>query len=262
MERSTYALRIAYDGARFHGWQRLRGEPTVQQALEDALAGLLGEKVRVHGAARTDAGVHAEGQVASFSVRRALSPSDLLAVPVVPGVQIVAAARARSSFHARASATAKRYRYRFRWGPPSEERSFHLGRDAAPDWQRARAAVLELRELPHLSGLSSPATVRRAAPPLDACSLDVAQCEAQLIVTAAAFRKHEVRNLAGHLAAIALRLAEPESLARLARGTRPWRGATAPANRLTLLEVMYPDDLDPFTDEDRARSAEPAPPLR
>ena len=261
MERITYALRIAYDGACFRGWQRQRGERSVQQALEDALAGSLGEKVRVHGAARTDAGVHAEGQVASFSIRRALSSSDLLAVPVVPGLRIVAAARARPSFHARASAIAKRYRYRFGWGPGSEERSFHLG-DAPADWEHARAALSELRDLPHLSGLSSPASVRKPAPPLDAWSLDATPHQAQLIVTASAFRKHQVRNLAGHLAAIALGLAEPESLARLARGTRPWRGATAPAHGLTLLEVVYPDELDPFRDEDRARSAEPVPPLR
>jgi tRNA pseudouridine38-40 synthase len=261
MERLTYALRIAYEGARFRGWQRHFGEPTVQQALEDALAGSLGEKVRVHGAARTDAGAHAEGQVASFSIRRALSPSDLLAVPVVPGLQVVAAAQARPSFHARASAIAKRYRYRFAWGPSSAERSFHLG-SAAPDWERARIALAALRDLPHLSGLSSPASLRKPAPPLDAWSLDATHGEARLIVTAAAFRKHQVRNLAGHLAAIALGLAEPESLARLARSVRPWRGATAPAHGLTLLEVIYPRELDPFRDEDRARSTERAPLLR
>jgi tRNA pseudouridine38-40 synthase len=261
MERTTYALRIAYDGACFRGWQRQRGERTVQQALEDALAGSLGEKVHIHGAARTDAGAHAEGQVASFSIRRALSSRDLLAVPVDAGLRIVAAARAPPSFHARASAIAKRYRYCFSWGPPSEEgRSFHLG-DVTPDWDRARTALAALRELPHLSGLSSPASVRRPAPPLDAWSLEARRAQAQLVVTASAFRKHQVRNLAGHLAAIALGLAEPESLARMARATRPWRGATAPAQGLTLLEVIYGDELDPFRDEDRARSGGPAPPL-
>jgi tRNA U38,U39,U40 pseudouridine synthase TruA len=65
-------------------------------------------------------------------------------------------------------------------------------------------------------------------------------------VRAPAFRKHEVRNLAGHLAAVALGLAPPESLARLARGPRPWHGATAPPHGLTLLEVLYPPELDPF----------------
>jgi tRNA pseudouridine38-40 synthase len=254
-------MRIAYDGARFRGWQRQRGQPTVEQALEDALAGSLGEKVHVHGAARTDAGVHAEGQVASFSIRRALSPSDLLAVPVVAGLRIVSAARALPSFHARASASAKRYRYRYARSHLSDERVFRLG-SAAPDWNRARAALHALGGLRHLSGLASPSTVHKPAPPLQSWSLAADDEEAQLIVTAAAFRKHEVRNLAGHLAAIALGLAEPESLARLAGGVRPWRGAIAPPHGLTLLEVIYPDELDPFREAGRLPSAERAPPPR
>src|SRR5256885_681586 len=69
---------------------------------------------------------------------------------------------------------------------------------------------------------------------------------AELTVRAPAFRKHQIRNLAGHLAAVALGLATPESLAQLARGLRPWHGATAPAHGLTLLEVFYPPELDPF----------------
>ena len=67
-----------------------------------------------------------------------------------------------------------------------------------------------------------------------------------LEVTAKTFRKHEVRNLAGHLAAVALGLAAPESLALLAVRTRPWMGPRAPAHGLTLVEVLYPQDLDPF----------------
>src|SRR6266571_5133253 len=117
-ERRTYAVRLAYDGGAFRGWQRQPGRPTVQQALEDSLAAVLGERAQVHGAARTDAGVHAEGQVASFTLRRALPAGDLLAMPVPQGLRIDAAAPARRSFHARASAAGKRYRYRFAAGSP------------------------------------------------------------------------------------------------------------------------------------------------
>src|SRR5712691_11947718 len=81
-ERRTYAVRLAYDGGAFRGWQRQPGLPTVQQAFEDSIEAALGERVQVHGAARTDAGVHAEGQVASFTLRRALPAGDLLAMPV------------------------------------------------------------------------------------------------------------------------------------------------------------------------------------
>ena len=239
MERKPYALRLAYDGAAFRGWQRQPGVPTVQEAVEDALAALLGERVQVHGAARTDAGVHAEGQVASFAVRRGLSPGGLR---VPDGLRIVGAAGAPLAFHARSSAAGKRYRYRFAAGSPL---AWALG-PARPDWDRARAALEGLRGLPHLAGLASPSRGSRPAPPLDEWSLIAGPEGAELTVRAPAFRKHQIRNLAGHLAAVALGLATPESLAQLARGLRPWHGATAPAHGLTLLEVFYPPELDPF----------------
>jgi tRNA pseudouridine38-40 synthase len=245
MERRTYALRLTYDGAAFRGWQRQPGQPTVQQAVEDALAALLGDRTVVHGAARTDAGVHAEGQVASFSVRRAPALDELLGLRLPPGAAVAGAARASGSFHARASALAKRYRYVYIWGGTPGLREFHLGK-TEPDWDRARAALEGLRELTHLAGLSSPSRDRSPAPPLDGWSLVSGGGRAELIVRARRFRKHQVRNLAGHLAAVALGLAAPQSLPRLASGMRPWRGATAPPHGLTLLEVVYPPHLDPF----------------
>jgi len=213
--------------------------------VEDALAALLGERVQVHGAARTDAGVHAEGQVASFAVRRPLDPGELLGLRLPAGLRVAGAAAARPSFHARASATGKRYRYRFSWGGATAPRTFHLG-PGIPDWNRARAALDGLSGLPHLGGLASPARGRKPAPPLEDWNLEAAAQSAELVVRARAFRKHQVRNLAGHLAAVALGLAAPESLARHARGLRPWHGATAPPHGLTLLEVLYPPELDPF----------------
>src|SRR5262249_51319958 len=135
--RRTYALRLAYDGAAFRGWQRQPGLPTVEQATLDALAGLLAEEVRLHAAARTDAGVHAEAQVASFSMRRAFSARDLEALRLPAGLAITAAAPARPSFHARASASGKQYRYRFAAGSRT---AWDLGRKD-PDWERARAAL-------------------------------------------------------------------------------------------------------------------------
>src|SRR5258707_2288797 len=68
--KETFALELAYDGSAFRGWQRQPRMPTVQGALEDALPDLLGKRYAVQGASRTDAGVHAEGQVASFQCGR------------------------------------------------------------------------------------------------------------------------------------------------------------------------------------------------
>src|SRR3954463_9154236 len=112
MERLTYALARDYAGTGYIGWQRHPGRPTIQGALEEALASFLGERIQVYGAARTDAGVGAVRQVASFTVRRSIPPEALLAPPLPPGISLVAAARAPPGFHARSSAAGKRYRYR------------------------------------------------------------------------------------------------------------------------------------------------------
>lgn len=228
--KETFALLLAYDGSAFRGWQKQPGMPTVQGTLEDALRALLGTRPALHGASRTDAGVHAAGQVASLQSGRA---PDLDRLQLPPAIRLLRWARAHPSFHARSSAVGKRYRYEFR--------SFVRG---PANWERARAALRGLEGLAHLPGLCSPAKDHRPAPPLQQWALSD---DGVLEVRGSAFRKHEVRNLAGHLAAIALGLAAPESLRELAARNRPWMGARAPADGLTLLEVLYPPELDPFS---------------
>lgn len=237
--KRTYALKLAYDGGAFGGWQKQAGRLTVQGAVEDALRALLGKRYTLHGASRTDKGVHALGQVASFSSGR---DPELERLQLPPGARLLAAAVASPSFHARASAIGKRYRYRFCAGAPAES-AFFLGAAARPDWSRARQALEGLASLPEITGLASPSRDRKPAPPLSRWSLAETGV---LEVEGRAFRKHQVRNLAGHLAAVALGLAEPETLAALAKRARPWMGATAPPHGLTLVEVLYPRELDPF----------------
>lgn len=254
MQKRTYALKLAYDGGAFRGWQKQPGQVTVQGAVEDALRALLGKPYTLHGAARTDAGVHAAAQVASFASGR---DPDLSRLMLPAGLRLLAAASASSSFHARASSIGKRYRYRYCWGDPAPgaaaapehvaqpragREAFFLGAAAQPQWARAREALSELAALPEITGLASPSTDRKPAPPLLRWSLE----DGVLEVEARAFRKHQVRNLAGHLAAVALGLAAPGSLALLAKRARPWMGATAPPHGLTLVEVFYPRELDPF----------------
>jgi tRNA pseudouridine38-40 synthase len=119
----TYRLTLAYDGTDFAGWQAQAADRgrTVQGTLEDALARLTGgERVAVAGAGRTDAGVHALGQVASFAVAAAWDPADLLRAlnAVLPeDVRGLEAAACDEAFHARRSATGKLYRYTLDTGP-------------------------------------------------------------------------------------------------------------------------------------------------
>ncbi len=256
--RLPCALLLAYDGSAFRGWQRQPGMPTIQEAIERALGESLDRKVQIFGAARTDAGVHAQGQVCHF-VKEAVATeaaveqlSASLRSLLPSSVTVRAASLAHPSFHARSSAIGKSYRYRFSWGAPISMESrdaFQLGPTAMPDWSRARAALEEMSKLDALPGLSSPSTDRRPAPPLAQWNIAIDSADATrcaLSVAGPAFRKHQVRNLAGHLAAIALGLAEPDSLARLAARARPWMGACAPPHGLTLMRVDYPRELDPF----------------
>jgi tRNA pseudouridine38-40 synthase len=259
--RAVWVLALSYDGSDFRGWQRQPAMRTVQGTLETALASLTGRMPTVYGAARTDAGVHARGQVAHFAARPAETRAgpggldegrllDALREILPPSLRATKARLSPRSFHARASAIGKRYVYKFRWGPrdPSVpgEPAFDLGPRAAPDWERARAALTGLSGLALLPGLSSPSTDRRPAPGLKSWELRLAAHEAALDVCAPAFRKREVRNLAGHLATVALGLAAPETLAALAARSRPWMGATAPPHGLCLEEVLYPAAHDPF----------------
>ena len=265
MDRRPTALKLAYDGSGFKGWQRQPGLPTVQEAVERTLGEILEMKVEVFGAARTDAGVHADGQVCHL-VKQKVGPGEVAAlgealrIRLPPAIQLIAAAPAGPSFHARSSSCGKRYRYRFAWGavPPRPD-LFHLGNAAQPRWDLVRAALEGLVGLPALPGLSSPSKDRRPAPPLGSWALEERAAEGRadgngnanggfctLSVAGPAFRKHQIRNIAGHLAAVALGFAAPETLALLAKRTRPWMGATAPPQGLTLVHVDYPPGVDPF----------------
>ena len=125
-------MRIAYDGSRFYGWQRQDGFASVQEALEDALAALLGERLGVQGAGRTDTGVHALRQVANVHLETQLPDERLrhaLNAHLCEGVVIDRLETCRDDFHARFDARLKRYGYvlwttRFR--PPFGRRGLYF----------------------------------------------------------------------------------------------------------------------------------------
>src|SRR5215467_11338127 len=125
-------ITIAYDGASFHGWQYQPGVATIQGSINEAARKITQEKIVVHGASRTDAGVHALGQVAHFKTHSALSPIEFqraLNALLPPAIRIVVAEEMGQDFHARWSAQGKTYRYRIYRGrvlPPFEHgRALH-----------------------------------------------------------------------------------------------------------------------------------------
>jgi tRNA pseudouridine38-40 synthase len=110
-----FKLIIAYDGTDFHGWQIQSNKPTIQGEIVNVLRRITQENVQLHGAGRTDAGVHALGQVGSFRTQSALSAAEFqraLNALLPPTIRIVAAEEVGPDFHARWSARGKIYRYR------------------------------------------------------------------------------------------------------------------------------------------------------
>ncbi len=125
----TWKLTLAYDGTEFSGWQVQPGERTVQGELQAALGRIAGESPLPQGSGRTDAGVHALAQVASFTLAAPIPAENLqraLNRTLPASIRILEARRVRSAFHARHSAVAKTYEYRVfleKSGPRSEDRS-------------------------------------------------------------------------------------------------------------------------------------------
>ena len=259
--KTTVRLTIAYDGAPFAGWQRQKGVATVQQAVEEALAHLTRADVVVHGAGRTDAGVHALGQVGHLGIRGEpdVPLSDLPIRALVTGanhflppqIRVLSARRLDTSsreFHARKSAIGKRYVYRLHQGavvPPFEAlRSLHVRR--ALD-VRAMSDALEALSGRHdfsafaIAGGSHTQGVRR----MFSARLD-ASSEGHLRVEfwGQGFLRGMVRSLVGTLVEIGRGERPAEDMARLLEPgrTRDEAGFTAPAHGLCLERVVYPND--------------------
>ncbi len=244
----TFRLVVAYDGTAFHGWQRQPARRTVQGTLERALTEALGdEQVRITGAGRTDAGVHARGQVASFSSPTRLPASAL--APVVnrrlpDDVWVRAASVAEPGFNARHAAIARHYAYHLAGGE-----DVLLRRIA---WYPRRALTVEalhraVRELEGEHDFSAfQATGSTAVTPR--CHLLRARVTpwetgARVEVTADHFLYHMVRNIVG-TAVAAAETDDPAAAMRavLASRDRGRGGITAPPQGLVLEAVFYPGE--------------------
>lgn len=246
-----YRVTLAYDGTDFLGWQSQAtgtGVRTVQGELENALARLAGagERVAVAGAGRTDAGVHADGQVASFELVRAMDPEDLVRAlnALLPrDVRVLDAALPVAGFHARRSAVSKVYRYVLDIGPvqlPTRRRTAgHVPWQLEPERVHAAAALyLGRHDFKSLasSGGSVETTVRcvtRSEACFDGGTL-VYEVEAD------GFLRKMVRSLVGGLVSAGRATVTTEELraALEARDRRRWP-PPAEARGLTLVCVRY-----------------------
>ena len=252
----NFRLTIQYDGTDFAGWQtQARGERTVQGELERALALLEGGPVVAHGAGRTDAGVHAEGQVASARLRREWGPGQLCAAingNVGRDLRVIKVEAAPEEFHARFSARGKTYRYRIfneQFASPFFARYAHHEPRRLNVGRMRECAALFVGEHDWTAFSSAQAEVGnrvRNLTRLEVCERFSASGRGRVVeITAGAegFLRYMVRSIAGTLLAAGRGESGEDEISRaLATGDRALAGATAPARGLTLIEVLYEGD--------------------
>ena len=240
---SRFALLLAYDGAAFHGFQRQPDQRTVEGELVRAL-GEVGLPAGLSFASRTDAGVHAEGQVVVARAPAQTSCESLatsLGAALPEDVHLRLVRPAPAKFHPRWQAVGKRYRYTLArtpspraWSLPALDRSLFAG------------ALAELARAPCLDGLTAAGAPPKPAPPLDSFVLRDEGDRLVVELEGRAFRRYALRHLIGAAVACAQGERTLESLAALAAGPPPYRALRAPADGLVLETVRYPPDLDPF----------------
>ena len=244
---TRWKLTLEYDGRPFVGWQRQDNGPSVQAALERAVEAFCGETVTLFAAGRTDAGVHATGQVAHVDIAKEATADTvrdavnfhLKPLPVV----VLSAEAAADDFHARFSATMRHYRYRIlnRRPPPALDlgRVWHVGTplDAGAMHDAAQ----------HLIGKHDFTSFRAVAcqadspiKTLDALSVATAGEEIHVGARARSFLHHQVRNIVGTLKLVGEgKWTAADVATALAARDRGRAGPTAPAEGLYLTHVDY-----------------------
>lgn len=243
----TLKLTIAYDGTNYVGWQRQENGLSVQQLIEDALQPMCGDDVPVvMGAGRTDAGVHASGQVASVRVAFDHPPNAVhraLNVRLPADVRILAVEEADPRFHARFDAAGKSYRYRIATDrvllPFDRWFVWHMPQPCDVDAMRAAASVL-LGRHDFSSFQASGSTVLDGWRTLERVHVERVGSEIHIEVDGDGFLRHMVRIVVGTLVDIGVGHRSVDSMGSvLAACDRQHAGRTAPPHGLMLVRIKY-----------------------
>jgi len=251
----VHRLILSYRGGAYAGWQRQENALSVQEVVETALASLLGEAVRVVGASRTDAGVHARGQAAHLELARPFPLAALVHgtnrfLPV--DVRVLAADRMPDGFHARKHAASKVYSYRLSRAEVLSplDAPFVVRVDPRVDPALLAAAAACLPGRHDFSAFAAAGgSHRQPFRRILAAAWSEAGPELRFTIEGEGFLRGMVRALVGTLIEVGLGRRRPEDLAGLLAGApRAAAGATAPAHGLVLERVIYPPNWSPLAD--------------
>ena len=239
-------LDICYEGTRYRGWQRLGNtDNTIQGKLETALSRILDEPIEISGSGRTDAGVHARGQVANFHCESDMSAAEILSALrryLPEDIGIYSCKEVSPRFHARLNAKEKTYLYRI-WNsekPCVFERRFVAQFPEALDVDAMQQAAAHLCGEHDFSAFCGNPKFKKSTVRFIR-SIEIQRCgaELQIRVTGNGFLHSMVRIIVGTLIEVGRGERNPESLRALFSGKRADAGFLAPAQGLCLQEVYY-----------------------
>ena len=243
----NFKITIEYDGTRYHGWQRQKNDRTIQEEIEKAVLAITGQNVSLTGSGRTDAGVHAYGQVANFKCETNLAAQDLLGglnSLTADDIVIHSCEEVAAAFHARYDVKSKIYKYKIfnRPSPAAIGRHYawHIRKELDLEAMRAACAYLiGSHDFMAFEGAGSPRshTTRSV---FKANLVDEGDGYLAFEIEADGFLRFMVRNIVGTLVNVGLAKITPDDFKRILESrNRNQAGATAPAHGLFMLRVTY-----------------------
>ena len=239
-------LDICYDGTRYRGWQRLPGkDDTIQGKLETTLSRILGEDIEISGSGRTDAGVHAKGQVANFHCESTMKAEEILLklrMYLPEDIGIYSCRDVSERFHARLNAKEKTYRYRI-WNstaPCVFDRRFVAAMPGQLNLDAMACAADRLQGEHDFSAFCGNAKMKKSTVRYIR-SIDIRKNGDEIVIdiTGNGFLHNMVRILVGTLIEVGRGVRQPDSIPALFGGKRADAGFLAPAQGLCLMEVFY-----------------------
>lgn len=239
-------LDICYDGTRYRGWQRLSGvESTIQGKLEQTLSRILGEEIEISGSGRTDAGVHALGQVANFHCQSAMPTGEILSQLrryLPEDIGIYSCKNVSERFHARLNAKQKTYRYRL-WNSEKpcvfDRKYVYIFRESL-NLAAMQAGAKEFLGTHDFSAFCGNKNMKKSTVrAIESFTVERVGEEIQFAVTGNGFLQHMVRIMVGTLLEVGTGKREASSIPQLFGGQRADSGVLVPATGLCLMEVQY-----------------------